>query len=172
MSAVLSGPASRNEILSRVFSKDYRWLRDRLRFRLGCKHQAEDVASETFVQLACLTGLELMREPRAMLSTIAQRLVYEIWRRRDLEKAYLDALSHAPESAHPSPETTVLAVEALTAIDNALATLPQKARSAFLYSVIDGLTYAEIGERLGVSASMVRQYMARALLCCHTASGP
>jgi len=39
--------------------------------------------------------------------------------------------------------------------------LSGKARQAFFYSQIDGLTYSEIAVRLGVSPSMVRQYMAQ-----------
>jgi RNA polymerase sigma-19 factor, ECF subfamily len=164
-----SGP-DRNEFLSMVFRSDYRWLAERLRFRLGCGFHAEDVASEAFTQLAALPDLESVREPRAMLTTIAQRVMYESWRRRDLERNYLAALAQVPEAFHPSPEERAMLVESLLAIDKALDGLSAKARTAFLYSQLDGLTYAEIGERLGVSASMVRQYMAKALANCYAAA--
>jgi RNA polymerase sigma-70 factor (ECF subfamily) len=36
-------------------------------------------------------------------------------------------------------------------------------------SQLDGLTYIEIGQRLGVSDRMVKKYMARAMLHCLTA---
>ena len=42
--------------------------------------------------------------PRALLTTIAQRLMYQLWRRRDLERAYLDALDQDETSPAPSPE--------------------------------------------------------------------
>jgi len=161
---------SRNDFLSVVFRKDYRWLAERLRFRLGCGFGAEDVASEAFTQLAALPDLLAVREPRALLTTIAQRVMYESWRRRDLERDYLAALARVPEAVHPSPEDRAVLVEALLAIDRALEGLSVKARTAFLYSQLDGLTYAEIGERLGVSASMVRQYMAKAMACCYLAA--
>ncbi|KAF7600510.1 MAG: RNA polymerase subunit sigma [Candidatus Dactylopiibacterium carminicum] len=160
----------RHEALSLIFRSDYRWLAERLRFRLGCGFQAEDVASEAFAQLAALPDLDHVREPRAMLTTIAQRVMYETWRRRDLERAYLNVLAQMPEAVHPSPEDRAQLVESLLAIDQALDGLSAKARSAFLYSQLDGLTYAEIGEQLGVSASMVRQYMAKALACCYAAA--
>jgi len=163
------GPG-RNEFLSVVFRSDYRWLAERLRFRLGCGFNAEDVASEAFAQLAALPDVQSVREPRALLTTIAQRVMYETWRRRDLERNYLAALAQVPEAFHPSPEDRALLVESLLAVDRALDGLSVKARSAFLYSQLDGLTYAEIGERLGVSASMVRQYMAKALASCYAAA--
>ncbi len=162
--------SARNDFLSVVFRSDYRWLAERLRFRLGCGFQAEDVASEAFTQFAAMPDLDTVREPRAMLTTIAQRVMYESWRRRDLERNYLAVLAQMPDSFHASPEERAMVLESLIAIDKALDGLSTKARAAFLYSQLDGLTYAEIGERLGVSASMVRQYMAKALASCYVAA--
>ena len=114
--------------------------------------------------------LEEVREPRALLTTMAKRVLFNIWRRRDLEQAYMDALAAMPVPTYPSPEDRLITSQALLAIDSALDGLPPKARQAFLYSQLDGLTYAEIGEKLGVSASMVRQYMVRATLAVVTAT--
>ena len=63
-------------------------------------------------------------------------------------------------------------LEALERLSRALDTLSVKARSAFLMSQLDGLTYAQIAAQLGVSASMVRQYMAQGLRCCLAAAEP
>lgn len=156
--------------LTDVFHRDHRWLLDRLRHRLGCRAGAEDAASEVFVRLAALPDIQAIREPRALITTIAQRVVYDTWRRRDLEQAYLNALAHQPEQLHPSPEDRAILMEALIAVDRALAGLSAKARQAFLYSQLDGMTYAEIAQQLSVSASMVRVYMAQALHRCYQAS--
>jgi RNA polymerase sigma-70 factor (ECF subfamily) len=149
--------------LETIFRDHHAWLLDQVRRHTSSTHGAEDVAGETFVQLAAYRGLEGVREPRALLTTIAKRVLFNIWRRRDLEHAYLQELAAMPRECYPSPEERALIVEALCAIDRALDSLPAKARLAFLYSQLDGMTYAEIGRELGVSASMVRQYMARAL---------
>lgn len=167
MAAVALGTS---DLLTQIFRSDYRWLAERLRYRLGCRFNAEDVASESFLQLSTLPGLSDVREPRAMLTTIANRVLYEISRRRALEKAYLDALSSVPEHVHPSPEDQHLLLETLVAIDKALDGLSSKARRAFFYSQLDGMTYAQIGVELGVSASMVRQYMTQALTQCYAAT--
>jgi RNA polymerase sigma-70 factor (ECF subfamily) len=47
--------------------------------------------------------------------------------------------------------------------------LSAKAKAAFLYHQLDGLTYSEIGERLGVSTSRVQQYMVEAFKRCYQA---
>lgn len=149
--------------LQSIFREHYTWLRDQMRRHAGSHHGAEDVASEAFLHLAQHRDLEQVREPRALLTTIAKRVLFETWRRRDLEQAYLETLALAPQPTYPSPEERALVIEALVAVDTALDALPEKARRAFLYSQLDAMTYAEIGKELGVSASMVRQYMTRAL---------
>lgn len=161
------GCALRNEFLAMCFRSDYKWLADRLRFRLGCRHAAEDVSSEAFVQLAAISDVSAVREPRALLTTIAQRIIFEQWRRKDLEKAYLQALALEPQRVQVSVEEQALVLESLLAIDRALGRLSEKARTAFLHSQLDGMTYAEIGQKLGVSARMVREYMAKALAACY-----
>jgi RNA polymerase sigma-70 factor (ECF subfamily) len=148
--------------LQSIFRENFTWLRDRMRRHAGSHHGAEDVAAETFLQLAQHRDLEQVREPRALLTTIAKRVLFETWRRRDLEQAYLETLAHVPHPTYPSPEERALVIEALLAVDAALDALPEKVRRAFLHSQLDAMTYAEIGTQLGVSASMVRQYMARA----------
>lgn len=156
--------------LEGIFRDNYTWLLQYMRRYTNNPHGAEDVASEAFVQLAQYKALDEVREPRALLTTIAKRVLQNNWRRRDLEQAYLEALAAQPEPVYPSPEDQLIVVQALLAVDVALAGLPPKAKQAFLYSQLDGMTYAEIGQELNVSASMVRQYMARAMLAVVTAT--
>lgn len=164
-----------SDLLADVFRSDYQWLTHKLRYRLGCGEQAEDLACEAFTQLAALPRLEAVRESRAMLMTIANRVVYEVRRRKSLERSHLATLAHRPKHYQASPERKHLLLDELEAMEKALWELPEKARQAFYYKQLDGLTYAEIGLRLGVSASMVRQYLANALAKCslarHTQAG-
>ncbi|WP_413724863.1 sigma-70 family RNA polymerase sigma factor [Sodalis sp. RH16] len=163
--AVDSG--ARTEALTLIFRSDYRWLTEKLRKRISYGTGAEDVASEAFLRLAEVPELLNIREPRAMLTTLAQRVLYETWRRRDLERAYLLALASHSELSHPSPEEREMVLESLLAIDRALDGLSINARKAFLFNQLDGMTYSEIAENLGVSVSMVRKYIAKALTNCY-----
>jgi len=67
----------------------------------------------------------------------------------------------------PSPEEHWVVMEALMAVDQLLDGLSSKARAAFLYSQIDGLTYACIAEELGVSVTRVHQYVVQGLTACY-----
>ncbi|MFP3701352.1 sigma factor-like helix-turn-helix DNA-binding protein, partial [Burkholderia sp. SIMBA_013] len=80
-------------------------------------------------------------EARALLTTIAKGLVIDHQRHAALEHAYLAYLADLPEAHAPSPETQAEQMQALMQLDRLLDSLPPKARSAFLLSQLDGLTY-------------------------------
>ncbi|MDU9394689.1 sigma-70 family RNA polymerase sigma factor [Pseudomonas sp. zfem002] len=157
----------KQQTVTRIFQQHYLWLRSRLAFRTGCNHSAEDIAAETFLRVWMLPDPEAIREPRALLTTIAQRLMYETWRRRDLEKAYLQSLSLVPEELQPSPQEQLMLIQSLVAIDRLLEGLSRQARSVFVLSQLEGLTYVQIQQRLGLSLGRIHQLMAQALRCCY-----
>ncbi|WP_462380134.1 sigma-70 family RNA polymerase sigma factor [Pseudomonas sp. Marseille-QA0892] len=153
--------------IGQLYVQHHGWLSHWLRRQLGCTDHAADLAQDTFLRLmtrGCDTST--LREPRAYLHTIAKGLLVNHWRRRDVERAYLEALAAIPEACAPSPEARLSIIETLVRIDHMLAGLPDKVRQAFLLSQLDGLTYAVIAERLGVSERMVKKYMARAMFEC------
>ncbi|SEK01640.1 MULTISPECIES: sigma-70 family RNA polymerase sigma factor [unclassified Variovorax] len=144
------------------FSGHHAWLTGRLQARLGNMADAQDLASETFVRVLGQRDLEAVKEPRAFLTTIAKRLLFTLWRRRELERAYLDTLALRPDELAPSPEERAVLLETLEHIASALEGLPLKARQAFLLSQLDGLGYHAIAAELGISHSTVRRHMADA----------
>ncbi len=109
------------------------------------------------------------REPRAFLVAIAKGLLFDYFRRAALEHAYLTELMLIPEGEHPSVEEQQLILEELKNIDHLLGKLSSKARAAFLYNRLDGLSHAQIAERLGVSIPRVRQYLAQGIRQCYIA---
>jgi len=111
---------------------------------MDCPHGAEDIAAETFARILTLPDPGSFREPRALLTTIAQRLMYEGWRRRDLERAYLQTMQNIPEQFQPAPEEQLMLIESLLAIDQLLDGLTSQAKAVFLLNQIEGLTYTRI----------------------------
>jgi RNA polymerase sigma-70 factor (ECF subfamily) len=161
---------ARDRFLHQEFRHSYGWLTGCMHRLVGSRHDAEDLAASAFTELAGVDDVSHVRQPRALLTTIARRLTYEFWRRRDVERAYLATVAQAPAACAPSPETVHETVEEILRIDLALQALSARAREAFILSQFDGLPYADIGARLGVSASMVRKYIVQALVCCHAAA--
>lgn len=149
-----------------LFRSHHAWLRGRLLRRLSDHGEADDIASETFLQLTEDGGRSQILEPRAFLSTIAKRILIKLWQRQDLEKAYADTLRHLPEAAALSPEEHSILVQAICQIDRALESLPLPVKTAFLLSRLDGLTYPQIAAHMGISLATVERHMKRALLKC------
>ncbi|PWU27410.1 RNA polymerase subunit sigma [Pseudomonas sp. RW407] len=166
LSSSLPFEPSRAKVLHRLFGEHHGWLLERLRLRLNCRFDAADMAAETFAQVVALPTPQDIREPRALLTTIAKRLIFASWRRRDLERAYMQALANEPESWAPSAEDHYLVMEALLEVDRLLDGLSPKARSAFLYSQLDGLPYRQIAHEIGVSVTRVHQYVVQGLRAC------
>lgn len=146
------------------------WLHGWLRKRLGNAHQAADLAQDTFMRLLTREEPVAAREPRAFLTTVAQRVLFNHYRRQQLEQAYLEALAHAPQAMALSPEARAILLETLDAIDRLLDGLPAPVRRAFLLAQLDGLKQAEIAALLGVSLTTVKRYLVQAGMQCYFAA--
>lgn len=149
-----------------LYVDHHAWLRGWLNRRLHDICEASDLTQDTFVNVIATGNAADIREPRPFLVTIARRLLAHRHRRHLLEAAYLDALAVLPEAVMPSAETRLMAIEALQEIDSALDGLPRAVKEAFLLAQLEGLSYAQIAERLKVSASSVKQYLTRANRQC------
>lgn len=154
-----------------LYADHHGWLVHWLRRRLGCAHGAADLAHDTFLRILGSRELPGLREPRAYLTTTANRLIIDRARRQRIEQAYLAELALATErlESHPSPEQILAAVEALDHLCVALDGLAEKPRQAFLLHYLDGQTHAAIATQLAVSTKMVQKYLVKALVHCHRA---
>ena len=156
-----------------LYSAHHGWLQGWLRKKLGNAFDAADLAQDTFVRLLSAPddtpekqGDWQLREPRAYLTLIAKRLMANLYRRRSLEQAYLEALGAMPQPMAPSPEQQAIILETLQEIDAMLDGLAPAVRQAFLLAQLEGVGYAEIAAKLAVSERTVKRYMAEAMARC------
>ncbi|ATM87083.1 sigma-70 family RNA polymerase sigma factor [Yersinia massiliensis] len=152
--------------LASLYSSHHRWLKNWLHRRLGSAFDAEDLAQDTFMRILTGGSVAQIREPKAFLSTVAKRVMIDFFRRNALEQAWLDMLALMPEETHPSPEQQQCWRETLQQIDTMLDKLSSKLRQAFLLSQLEGMPYADIAIKLGVSVSSVKKYIAKATEHC------
>ncbi len=154
-----------------IYREHQPWLIRWLQKRLGCFDTSADLAQDTFVRLlnrprdVICKGAE-NNQVRAYLSAIARGICIDHWRRKDIERAWLEVLKTQPENVEPSPEHLLLVIETLLSFKNLLKQLPKRVADAFVMSQIQGLTYKEIAVELKVSERTVKKYMARAMLHC------
>lgn len=150
-----------------LYLENNHWLKRWLVRKTNCSELAADLAQDTFFRLLKRGSHVTVNEPRAYLCTIAQGMVANHFRRKDLEHAYFAALSTLPEQYVPSEEDKHLFLTTLINIDLRLAQLDPQVRAAFLLFQLEGMRQAEIALELGISLASVKRYISKALLeCC------
>jgi RNA polymerase sigma factor (sigma-70 family) len=150
-----------------LYEDHHGWLQSWLRRRLGNAADAADLAHDAFVRLIVKPaprGFATPLEARSYLKRMAQGMCVDLWRRREVEQAWLDALAAKPELYEPCPEHRAIVVETLVEIDAWLGQLPEKVGHAFILAQIHGTPTREIAAELAVSERMVQKYLARAML--------
>jgi RNA polymerase sigma-70 factor (ECF subfamily) len=133
--------------------------------RLRNEQDAKDVAQEVYLRLLRLGAGELVRDPHAYVYFVASQvlaqfrmrakqnpLVYDtkLLRHRDAE------LADAGRGSVADPWLALSEVEAL------LEALPQMHRSVLTMRKFDGLSWAQIAERLSISVHTVKKYLCEA----------
>jgi RNA polymerase sigma-70 factor (ECF subfamily) len=149
-----------------LYIEHHSWLIGWLRRHLGNAEQAADLAQDTFIKVMTARNVQPLQQPRAYLATIARRLLIDYSRRQSLQHSYLEMLASQPERHAPSEEERALVLESLRLIDEMLQRLAEPVRTALLLSQLDGLSYDQIAEQLGVSTRTVKRYMAQAFEEC------
>ena len=152
-----------------LYNDHHHWLTGWLRRKLGCPENAADLAQDTFIRVLSAREAPTLIEPRAFLTTVAKRVLFNFYRRQDLERAYLEALAQMPEHVAPSEEDRAIILQTLLELDQLLDGLPKQVKRAFLLAQLDGLTYAQIGAHLGISIATVKRHLTKAAMRCYLA---
>ena len=130
--------------------------------RLRNRQQAEDLAHDTFVRVLEAKS-EQVEQPRAYLHQTARNIAVDGFRRQELRDAKELAAVPPSSSQTGDPEQYMRAIQLAESVERALQELPLNCRKVFVWQKIEGLTQAEIAERLGLSRNMVEKYMIRTL---------
>ena len=163
----MASPGYSASPIEALYKNHHAWLQSWLRRRLGNAGDAADLAHDTFLRLMLSPRhVGVADEPRAFLTHVAKGLVVDLWRRREIERAYLETLLNLPQRHAPSPETQLQVIEALVQIDRLLASLPPQTRKVFLLAQLDGLTLQQISEQVAMPVITVRRHIHKALLMC------
>ena len=152
---------------SSLFTKHHAWLQSWLVRKMGNSFDAADLAQDVFMRVLTRQHTQQLGEPRAYLSTIAKNLMVDHWRRRALEKAWLETLAAMPEAETPAPEQRLMFLETLIEIDRVLDAMKPPVRKAFLLAQLDGYTCPQIAKELQVSLATAERYISKALKQCY-----
>lgn len=133
--------------------------------RVSSPEVAMDLAQDAYVRLLQAdAGTGEIRDARAYLFRTAANLAIDHQRRHRLMP--LDPSPTAAEAVAdraPTPEAVAVSRAELRALAVAIDALPPRRRAAFLLARVEGLTYVEIGQRLGMSPKTAFSHTVKAL---------
>jgi RNA polymerase sigma factor (sigma-70 family) len=152
--------------LEEIVQRNDRDLKRYLSQRVGNHAEVEDLAQEIYLRLLRIERRDLVRSPEGLLFRVAANAVHE-WRLLARNR-----LPHGPEaldgleSRESEPAAAIWRAELAKALTLALDGLSPKCRAAVLLHRREQLTYAQVGARLGISAGMVKKYLAQGVALC------
>jgi RNA polymerase sigma-70 factor (ECF subfamily) len=116
-----------------------------LRLMAGVEQDAEDVVQETWLRAAgALDRFRWESSFSTWLTGISVNVCRNLWRRRDGRDLEWDPTRGVPTHELDHPERIDL--------ERAIAALPSGYRAVLILHDLEGLTHAEIGQRLEISA--------------------
>jgi len=166
-----AGPAgdsgeSRVAVIERLFREHNEALLRFLRGRVGSRNEALEIAQEAYVRLLSLDQPGAVSYLRAFLFKTAANIAIDRRRRdRSYDRVTGEQL-FSEFTENRTPEREVAAEQTLRRLESLIESMPAKCRAAFVMSQIQGLDAATIAAQLGITDSMVRKYIVRALLHC------
>jgi RNA polymerase sigma-70 factor (ECF subfamily) len=140
--------------------------------RVKCQETAADLTHETYIRLYQSINKSPPDNARALAFRIAVNLAIDYQRKVTVKNSHISDMplnSFVESVASPSgvdPEHILIGRQRLGVLQSALDDLPSDCRTVFLLNGIDGLTYSEIAERLGISTSKVGRLLALAVAHC------
>lgn len=133
--------------------------------RLRCKETAADLTQDTFIRLSEQMGRTRIENFRAYLFSSARNLFIDHTRRQGYRRAesLSDEELNSVEQGSPTLEQAAIANQQLAVLDQVIRNMPAHCREVFLMVRVEGMTYVDIGERLGISSKTAYSRMVRAL---------
>ncbi|MDT3714245.1 RNA polymerase sigma factor [Pseudomonas soli] len=139
-----------------------------LRKRTDNASDAADMTQDVFAQWLGYRDRAKVEQPRAFLFQVARNLLSDHWRRQKVRHAALadDTLPEQQDAPANDPLDHAQQQQRLNQLRQVLAELSPRRREALMLHRFEGLTQAQIAERMNISVSMVEKHIAAALLQC------
>lgn len=156
------------KLISGIYRQYSGELRRFLSMKLRNCEEAADVVQDTFVRVLTLADDYEIRHPRGLLYRTALNITVDRARSRDARPDCTADFAMAADIAadQPDPESALYMQQRLHLLQQAIAELPPKCRTAFMLHKFENLSYADVALRLGVSRNMVEKHIIKALAHC------
>jgi RNA polymerase sigma factor (sigma-70 family) len=156
-------------VVERLFAEHGGALRAFLYRRVGLHPDAAELAQEVYLRMLRVPDMAAIRNPEAYLYAVASNLAKEHAHRQPRPSAVVDIddpLVQEQLAELPSIAAELDGEKRIERLREVLAQLSPKCRAAVVLQYWHGLSYEEIGQRLGVSTNMVKKYLSQGLMHC------
>jgi RNA polymerase sigma-70 factor (ECF subfamily) len=144
-------------------------LRRFLAFRIRNAADLPDLVQEVYLRLLRIDHHETIRNPQAYLYTVASHVLHQHAMRQAVSPAVMDSSDFGAElegTADADPATQVDLEQRFEKLACALQQFSARGYATLVMHRCDGLSLKEIALRLGVSHTMTKRYLAKALAYC------
>jgi len=129
------------------------------------KSDIDDLIQDVYVRVCEAAAKQIPDPAKPFVFTVARNLLIDRLRHEQVVAIEtvedLDALNIAIDT--PGPDQTMIAREELRRIQSALDKLPRRAREAVILRKIEGLSWKEIGQRMGIAERTVNRHLTDAM---------
>lgn len=133
------------------------------RRRVADASEAEDLAHDTILRVLSRGGASGSLSD-GYIFRVAQNILIDRQRKLYVRNQYARADSEvAPDSFAIDPERTLQGREDVATLVALLERFPERTRSMFLLYRLENMSQSEIGEAFGISASAVKQQIAKVM---------
>jgi RNA polymerase sigma factor (sigma-70 family) len=159
----------KKSLLERLFSEQGSALQAFLSRRVRKHPDAAELAQEVYLRMLRVPDMTSVRNPEAYLYAVASNLAKEHAHREARDRGALDIDDPSVQeqlAELPSFAGQLDREKTIKRLREVLDQLSPKCRAAVVLQYWHGLTYEEIGQRLGISANMVKKYLSQAIVHC------
>ena len=154
----------RSQALAEIFRNHNAALVRFLAIRIGSTADAQELMQEAYAKVLALDQAEAISLQAGYLWRTAVNLAIDRKRKQAAQERFVSAeRASATQKREFSAESTCEARERLEIVERAISELPPRCLEAFVLHVLEGLTFEEVGDRMGISWRMAIKHVSRAL---------
>ncbi|NGM67179.1 RNA polymerase sigma factor [Sphingobacterium sp. SGR-19] len=130
------------------------------------KDTADDILQSVFIKIwENRFAIDTMRSFKSFIYQIAQNTVFDNFRKEARLRVLASSVAHQREELEQSESPTekwIGAKEYKTMLENAVSQLPPRRREIYQLCKLEGLTYDQVSEIMGISTSTINDHIVKA----------